>query len=135
MSRWDPAADEVRNPEPYDYAGAKAAHARGSRDQQEAEKWLANSAKDAAEAEQAYRLALAKKITELRAEYPATVCLDMAKGDPHVAELRMKRDIKEGVKEAAAQAGWRASANRRGLEQLVEWSMRVAPLGQHEAPQ
>lgn len=133
MSRWDPEDDEVKDPRPYDFAGAKRAHARGSRDQASAAKWRADTAEGYAEAERAYRVALALKITELRAEgWPATVCADLARGDKNVARLRRERDISEGLKDAAEGSSWQASANRRGLEQLVAWSMRVAPDGQHD---
>ena len=64
---------------------------------------------------------------------PVTVIQDMAKGDLKIADLRFERDLAEGVREAAVSAIWRHSADRRELEQLVSWSMRVAPDGQYQA--
>lgn len=78
-----------------------------------------------AEAERAYRKALAQKITELRAEgKPATLAADLARGDEHVANLRYRRDIAEGIVEAAKQSGWRHQANRRDGLEFIDWSKR-----------
>lgn len=132
-SRWDPDLDEVKDVRPYDYAAAKRAIARGSRDQASAAQWRADTAKAYAEAEKAYRTELAKKILELKSQGVAvTACGDIARGDEHVANLKFKRDVQEGIREAAEGLQWQASANRRSLEQLVEWSRRVAPDGQFE---
>ena len=134
-SRWDPDLDEVKNPNPYDYAEAKRAIARASRDQADAARWRAETAKAFGDAEKTYRVALANKIVALKAEgIPATVCLDIARGDQAIAELKMKARVQEGLREAAEGLQWQSSANRRALEQLVDWSLRVAPDGQYEAP-
>lgn len=130
MSRWDADADEIRNPEPYSFAGAKRAIARASRDQAHAMEYREQAASAAADAEKAYRIAKAKAIVEARAEWPATVAVEVANGDRHVSELRAERDVKRGVEEAAQQLAWQASANRRSLEQLVAWSMKIAPDGE-----
>lgn len=51
--------------------------------------------------ESEYRMALAIKITGLRADgTAATLIPDLAKGDRHVAKLRLDRDIARGVKDA-----------------------------------
>jgi len=78
-----------------------------------------------AEAERAYRKALAEKIVRLRAEgVAATTVADVARGDAHVADLRYRRDVAEGVVEAAKQAGWRLQANRRDGHEFIDWSKR-----------
>lgn len=78
-----------------------------------------------AEAERAYRLALAKEITRQRASgAAATLAADLARGDEHVAELRYRRDVAEGIVEAAKQSGWRHQANRRDGHEFIAWSMR-----------
>jgi hypothetical protein len=78
-----------------------------------------------AEAERAYRKALATKITELRADgQPATLAADLARGDERVADLRYRRDVAEGVVEAARQAAWRLQANRRDGHEFIQWSAR-----------
>ncbi|HET6867716.1 MAG TPA: hypothetical protein VFH80_17490, partial [Solirubrobacteraceae bacterium] len=64
-----------------------------------AEQFMRQAFEDAANAERAYRVALAKKIVELHAGGAAwTVCQDLARGDQSVADLRYRRDVAEGVK-------------------------------------
>ena len=81
--------------------------------------------RDAAGAEDAYRIQLAKVITSLREMgIPATVCLDLAKGAEDVAALRRERDVAVGLREAAQQACWRRAADRRDCQALCGWSER-----------
>lgn len=121
------------NPSPYDFSQARAAVTTASQNMKNAEDFTRNAHKDAAGAERAYRVALAERIVALHAEGVAwTVCQDLARGDKAVAELRYKRDVAEGVKEAAQGATWRHTADRRDLTELVNWSKRVAPDGQYE---
>jgi len=78
-----------------------------------------------AEAERVYRKALAEKIVRLRAEgAAATTAADLARGEAQVAELRYRRDVAEGIVEAAKQAGWRLQANRRDGHEFIDWSKR-----------
>ena len=132
--RWDPDTDEVANPDPYDFPGAKRASARWSRDMTAAADFRARAARDAAAAEHDYRVALAKRIVELHDQDGVawTVAQDVARGDAKVAELRQRRDVAEGMKEAAELLGWKTSGDGRRLDRLIDWSMRVAPDGQHE---
>lgn len=101
-------------------------HARtAAANQRAAEDFMRSAARDFALAEESYRVALAKEIVEQHAAGVAwTVCQDLARGAKPVAELRRKRDIAEGVKEAASQAAWRAAADRRDTERFCDWSMR-----------
>lgn len=116
----------MSNPVPYDYGEARSAIERASLAQKNAENEIKRAYSAYGDAERAYRKALAVKIMELRSEgVPATVCLDLAKGDVKIASLRFNRDVCEGVREAAKAAIWRHSADRRELEQLVDWSQRV----------
>lgn len=106
---------------------AEAAGQEASRQQKAAEVEVRRAYGAAAEAEKAYRLALARKITEFRAEgMAATLCADLARGDEHVARLRMARDVAEGVREAAQQAGWRLNSDRKSIESLTAWARGVA---------
>lgn len=117
---------------PYDFGEAKAAIERAARSQRDAEGALRDAYKKYAAAERAYRLALAEEIIRLKAEGVAwSSTADIARGDKRVADLRYDRDVAEGVKEAAAQVAFRHTADRRELEQLVTWSMRVSPDGQY----
>jgi hypothetical protein len=101
-------------------------HARAaSQAQIQAEEFVKHAAKDLALKEEAYRKALAERIVELRAEgNAATLCADLARGDVKVARLRRDRDIAEGVRDAAVQASWRRSADRRDTQSFLAWSMR-----------
>lgn len=118
---------------PYDFGEARDAINAAKAAQASAEDAIKDAFRQYGDAERAYRKALAIKITELRADgVAATVCLDLAKGEERIATLRYKRDVQEGVKEAAMSAVWRHTANRRELEQLISWSMRVAPDGQYD---
>lgn len=113
-------------PLPWSITDAREVLAASSLAQQVAENALREAVKTAAHAEEAYRRALAEKITTLRADgAAATTVADLARGDDTVARLRRARDIAEGVKEATVQAGWRASADRRDAQSLTAWSMRV----------
>jgi hypothetical protein len=111
--------------QPYDYAAAHDAAAKASRAQHSAEEFLREAYRMFAQSEEAYRVALATRIVELRAEgTAATLCADLARGERDVAALRRARDIAEGVKEAAAQAAWRRAADRKDTQRFVDWSMR-----------
>lgn len=111
--------------QPYDYSHAHAAAASASRAQHAAEEFLREAYKMFAQSEEAYRVALAVRIVELRAEgAAATLCADLARGEKDVAALRRARDIAEGVKEAAAQAAWRRAADRKDTQRFIDWSAR-----------
>lgn len=110
---------------PYTFAEAQQANTERSANQKAAEKFMIDTARAYAQAERAYREALAKKILELRADGMAiTACSDVARGEKHVAELKFRRDVAEGVREAAVQTAWRAAADRRAEHAFVTWSMR-----------
>lgn len=120
--------------EPMDYITAVSVHRVESEAQHNAEKYLALKSKEAAEKEREYREALARKITELQAEgKPATIARDLARGDKLVATLAMERSICQGLVEAAQQSIWRHTANRRDLEQFIDWSKRASFLDTSEA--
>lgn len=81
--------------------------------------------KDYAKKERLYRVALARKMLDLkRGGMAITACETVAKGDEEIARLREERDIAEGVKETAKAATWRANADRRDVESLIDWSKR-----------
>lgn len=110
---------------PWTFEEARAAAYRASANQQAGEDFVKEAHKQYAQAEKAYRMALAAKIIDLHSQGTAwSQCGDLARGDQHVAELKFRRDVAEGVKEAAVQAAWRNSADRRDTESFVAWSMR-----------
>lgn len=113
------------NNQPYDFGQAQLASRTAGANQKAAEQFVIDSTRAYAEAERAYRKALASKILELKAGgLAATTCGDVARGESAVADLKFKRDVAEGVKEAAVQSGWRASGDRKAEQTFIEWSMR-----------
>ena len=61
--------------------------------------------KKLAEAEYRYKTALSKRLVELRAEGQAVTHLaDIARGEPNIAELRLKRDIAKGLYDSSQEA-------------------------------
>jgi hypothetical protein len=115
----------MSNNRPYSFDEARQAATKASRAQINAEDFIKDCARSYALAEEAYRVALAETIVRTHAEGTAwSVCGDIARGDKRVAELRRVRDISEGVRDAAVQAAWRRSADRRDTDRFCEWSMR-----------
>jgi hypothetical protein len=115
----------VSNNRPYSFDEAREAATKASRAQIAAEDFIKDCARTYALAEEAYRIALAETIVRTHADGIAwTVCGDIARGDKNVARLRRERDIAEGVRDAAVQAAWRRSADRRDTDRFCEWSMR-----------
>lgn len=108
---------------PFTFAEARRAAHHASNRQIEKERDRIDAATALAECERAYRMALAKRMTILKAEGAAwTAAADLARGDAEVADLKYRRDVAAGVLAAAEQAGFRLQADRRVLEQLVRWS-------------
>ena len=110
---------------PLEIVDARAALRHASEAQRDLEASMRQASDDHADAERIYRLALAKCIVEKHAGGAAwTVSQDLARGEPSVAALRYERDVKKGVLGALEQQAFRYAADRRGLEKLIEWSMR-----------
>ena len=109
-----------------DIVGAREAERAASTAQIVSEKLLRDSARDVAQAERAYRLALALAITRIHADGTAwSSTADLARGDLEVADLRYKRDVLQGVYEAAQQSAFRHGADRKALGRLIDWSARI----------
>lgn len=110
---------------PWTIDQAKAACREASKRQEAAEQTVTNAAREYAQAEESYRIALAEEIVTVHGEGIAwTVAPDIARGRKHVAALRRERDIKEGVREALSQAVWRCTADRKDAQRFADWSMR-----------
>ena len=61
--------------------------------------------KDLAQKEYLYRMALSKRLTELRADgQPVTHLADIARGEPNIAKLRLDRDIEKGLYDSSQEA-------------------------------
>lgn len=112
--------------QPYDFHQAHEAASAASRAQLFAENNLKEAARDFAEKEERYRVALAKEIVRQHADDGVawTVAPDLARGNEKVARLRRERDIAEGVREAGQQAAWRRAADRKDTQRFIDWSMR-----------
>ena len=110
---------------PYSFGEAREAATKASRAQVAAEDFIKDSARTFALAEESYRVALAEEIVKQHANGVAwSTCGDIARGDKRVAALRRERDIAEGVRDAAVQACWRRTADRRDTERFIDWSAR-----------
>lgn len=110
---------------PWTFDQAQAACREASALQLGAEKAMTEASKAAAEAEERYRIALAKQIVvEHESGVAWTVTPDLARGNAEVARLRRERDIAIGVQEATGQAAWRRTADRKDTQRFAEWSMR-----------
>jgi hypothetical protein len=110
---------------PYTFDEARKASEHASNIQRQAEQFVIASTKRYANAERAYRKALAEKILALKAEGMAiTACGDVARGEARIADLKFDRDVAEGVREAASQAVWRATSDRKDEGRFIDWSMR-----------
>lgn len=110
---------------PWTFEQARAAAHQASANQRAGEDFVKEAHKQWAQAEKSYRIKLAETIIALHGEGVAwSQCGDLARGDPSVAELKFRRDVQEGVKEAAVQAAWRNSADRRDVEAFTDWSKR-----------
>lgn len=60
---------------------------------------------DLAKKEYLYRTALSKRLVELRAEkQPVTHLADIARGEEHIAKLRLDRDIAKGLYDSSQEA-------------------------------
>lgn len=106
-------------------ADARDAAYRASEKQREVEDRLRDASRDLAEAERQYRLKLSTRIVELHAGgdgYAITTCEGIAKGEKAVADLRYARDVAQGVFEAAQQEAFRRGADRKDVNQLLQWS-------------
>ncbi len=108
------------NDQPWDFATARMA----CRDASAAQAAVEESLREAYR-EEAYRKALAVEIVNVHESGVAwSSAPDLARGSDHVAELRRKRDIAEGVREAMQQAAWRRAADRRDAQRFSDWSQR-----------
>jgi hypothetical protein len=110
---------------PWTIEEAREACRKATKGQQGAEDRLKQAYKEFAEAEEDYRKTLALEIVQQHDNGVAwTVAPDLARGNIHVAEKRRVRDIKEGLVEAAKQASWRHTANRKDTQRFADWSQR-----------
>jgi len=75
---------------------------------------------DSANAEEAYRIELAKKMTQLKLEgEKVTIISDLSRGDKVVAGLKRERDIAQGVLDACKSSIVSLRATMSGIQSLI----------------
>jgi hypothetical protein len=118
-----PAENTLR---PLEIPDAREAAHKASELQRGVEDAIRQASSELAEAERQYRLKLTTRILHLHAKdsLAITMCGEVARGEPEVADLRYKRDVAKGILEAAQQQAFRYGADRRDLDTLLNWSMR-----------
>ncbi|POD46306.1 hypothetical protein BKM15_25860 [Pseudomonas syringae pv. syringae] len=68
-------------------------------------KELHKQAKNKAKTERDYKIALRMEILNLKTQgYPATLILELAKGNETIADLRLNRDIAKGLYDSARES-------------------------------
>lgn len=112
--------------QPWTFERAYRAHEDASREQESAEQELGGKNHEYAQAEEAYRKALALEMWRLRNEDGVawSALADLARGADHVAELKRTRDLAEGERTVASHAVYRRSSDRSDTERFIDWSMR-----------
>lgn len=111
--------------QPWDFDQARAESLAAEQEQRRVESEVTLAFREYAKAERLYRVALARRIWELKRDGIAvTACENLAKGDPAIAALKEERDSKEGLKETAKVAAWRVNADRHDVRDFIQWSMR-----------
>jgi hypothetical protein len=112
---------------PWDFQEAKVALHRASQLQLEAQSEFGEVMQAAAEAEAAYRVALAKEEARLRADgMPVTLIPDLARGCEPVAQLKLERDVAAGLVEANKANQWRLNQSHKAALELAHWSLAVS---------
>lgn len=128
------AADDAlaRTGQPFDLPTARRFAAGLTRDRRWAQGRLRAAVEKKAETEREYRKALAVAIVQARAEHPATVAGDIARGRPDIAQLKAERDVADGMVDVWQEEVRLHDQRRATFHRDVEWSMKVAPDGQYE---
>jgi hypothetical protein len=110
---------------PWEISDARDVLAEASRQQSDHQDAIREAVKAAARTDQLYRVALARRIAELREQgNAATLCEKLARGDDEIAGLAYDAAVAEGDREIAVQEGWRLHANRKDSQELADWSKR-----------
>lgn len=108
---------------PWDFGQAVAASSAAEVEQRRVESEVTQAYREFGKAKRLYYVALARRILELKASGVAvTACEKLAQGDPAIAVLREAKDVAEGLKETAKVAAWRVNADRRDVNDLIQWS-------------
>jgi hypothetical protein len=109
---------------PFEIIDAREAQHKASEAQREHGDALAKAHVALADAEYTYRTALVARIKQLKEDWPATTCDNIARGEESIAQLRRERDKREGELETLKDKAYTIAADRRALDGLIDWSMR-----------
>jgi hypothetical protein len=113
------------NPRPFEIIDAREAEYKASESQRKLADELADAHGRVADAEYAYRRALTARIRQLHEGGMAiTMCPTVARGEESIAVLRRDRDKLQGKLAGVEQECFRAGADRRALDGLIDWSKR-----------
>jgi N12 class adenine-specific DNA methylase len=112
--------------DPLDMDDARKASRRVSEMRRSAEAELRAAIEDRGQKEGAYRKALAQAIVRMRQEHPATVAVDMAKGEDDVQEAMIAFRIAEGMVDAHKERLKTIEGDRSQLKSLIDWSSSIA---------
>lgn len=110
--------------DPLDMDDARKASREVTRLRREAENSLRGAVQAAAEAEAAYRMALATAIVVKRSEGPATTAVDEARGSAQVAGPLETFRLAEGMVDAAKERVRGVEGERSLLKSLIDASAR-----------
>lgn len=114
---------ENTNPHPFELADGREAEYKASESQRKLADELAKAHAGVAEAEYTYRTALVARVKQLKEEgWAATTCENIARGEESIALLKRERQKKEGDLASVEQECFRAGADRRALDGLIDWS-------------
>lgn len=117
--------------QPLDHTEARTALRECAENRHQAREWLQRATDDRALKEKAYRQARA--VAWLSApEGTAKMREDWV--NDRTAQARYERDVAVGVIKAAEERLEEIDAERASLHRLVDWSMKIAPLGEQREP-
>lgn len=87
-------------------------------------KEIEDRARDKAQAEYEYRKALSQAILKYKAEgYPATLISDLARGE--VAELKLERDLKDGLYKSSIEGTRALQSQLNGLQSVARYQSDI----------
>ena len=123
--------ENERRRQAWDFFDALRASEKGKQGQEDAEKARREAFDEFATAERLYRVKLAERIKAIRAEgTAATTAEALAKGEAEVADLKYLMRVAEGDVAVAEQRAWRHTADRKDIQEFIQWSRIVTPLGE-----
>ncbi len=116
--------------QPLDMTEARAALRAVANSRREAREWFQRASQNAAEKERTYR----KQRAVAWATVDGTAKEKEDAVNDKTADLRFERDVAVSLVKATLERLEEVDAERASLHRLVEWSMKVAPLGAPAEP-